>query len=147
MHTPFHQVEYTLTSPYEQVSMLLLNLLGLQNQGNDIPKNPFKNDWWLTKSYIPRNLCLNFMQLHMSFLPSNFLLLFNPLVGALGILLLSWHPEIPKLYLLSVSFEFFLSLQKKMFQFYTQPSLGSWTCIMKRHIQVIILKKHFFTPY
>lgn len=42
MHTPFHQVEYTLTSPYEQVSMLLLNLLGLQNQGNDITKKPIQ---------------------------------------------------------------------------------------------------------
>lgn len=42
MHTPFHQVENTLTSPYEQASMLLLNLLGLQNQGNDITKKPIQ---------------------------------------------------------------------------------------------------------
>lgn len=42
MYTPFHQVENTLTSPYEQVSMLLLNLLGLQNQGNDITKKPIQ---------------------------------------------------------------------------------------------------------
>lgn len=42
MHTTFHQVENTLTSPYEQVSMLLLNLLGLQNQSNNITKKPIQ---------------------------------------------------------------------------------------------------------
>lgn len=47
MHTPFHQVENTLTSPYEQASMLLLNLLGLQNQGNDITKKPIQ-EWLMT---------------------------------------------------------------------------------------------------